>query len=473
MTLVVCADHDTPVPRSNRLPCDVMAVPGLCRDPATIAGAGVDDPEALILHLGEFDLGFVQGAIRATGVDPLGVPIVTLGDMPSPDQIDVLAAGAMARHAAFPGSRPEHAKMRWPELISRRRLFALNVPQYVGAPSIDPSTCVAEQGCRLCVDTCPASALTWSSGMVAFDVDTCAACGICVTTCPTRATTNPTITEAQIASQIEAMVRASSTPLGIEFRCRDARPRPLADGWFLVEVPCTGMLTIGWILAPLMLGAGAVATPTCGESGCGIGNDEVLAPRRTAARMLLDELGLFTGLVRDGAAHAIPAPIGGDTAHRPNTFRDADVFLALADLANTTDTLFTSDVASIGVVTIDGATCTICEQCTSVCPPGALASRHHDGTVDISFDPFTCVGCAMCINTCPEIDSNAIILDRTFDLAELVLGNRVILSGSTAVCEVCGGPIAPSAMLDRIQSMLGPDHAGTLDLISRRCLKCR
>jgi len=29
------------------------------------------------------------------------------------------------------------------------------------------------------------------------------------------------------------------------------------------------------------------------------------------------------------------------------------------------------------------------------------------------------------------------------------------------------------AMLERIGSILGDDHAGTLDLVSRRCLDCR
>ncbi len=352
MTLVVCADQDTPVPQLDRLPCKVVAVPGLCRDPATISEAGVSDPQAILLHVDEFDVGLTQGAIRDTGTDPLGVPIVTLSDISSLDQIDVLAAGAIARHAAFPGSHPTNVKMRWPERISRRRLFPLNVPQYVGAPSIDPSSCTVEQGCTLCIDTCPASSLTLGPEGVQFDVDTCRACGICVTTCPTGATTNPAVTEGQISSQIEAMIHASADPIGIEFRCRDARPQPLTEGWFPVEVPCTGMLTIGWILAPIVLGTGAVAARTCGESGCGIGNDEVLASRRTEARKLLGELGLFTGMVRDRAEHAIPEVIGGGAVQHLSTFRDTDVLPALAGLVNTADTKFVFDVTSIGALMI-------------------------------------------------------------------------------------------------------------------------
>jgi Pyruvate/2-oxoacid:ferredoxin oxidoreductase delta subunit len=315
--------------------------------------------------------------------------------------------------------------------------------------------------------------LTWDTGSVAYDVDACVACGVCVTTCPTGATVNPTVTEHQIAAQIKAMVDASMDPVGIEFRCRGARPQPLADGWFPVEVPCTGMLTIGWLLAPLVLGAGSVAAPTCSESGCGLGNDEVLAARRIEAGSLLDALGLAAGSVGDRAGGRVPESIASDTTCTLDGFRDADVYLALADLTHTSDTRFSSSTASIGVVTLDESTCTVCEQCTSVCPPRALKSQRSGSTVEISFDPFACVGCAMCVATCPEIERGAITLERRFDASELTLGSRVILSGSTSTCEVCGGPIAPSAMLDRIQSMLGPDHAGTLDLISRRCLNCR
>ncbi|MDK1039146.1 MAG: 4Fe-4S binding protein [Actinomycetota bacterium] len=473
MTLVVCGDHGTPSPHQDRLESEVVVVPDLCGDPSALARAGVIDTEALILHIEEFDLGFMQGAIRATGADPLGVPIVTLADMPTNEQIDVLAAGVVARHRAFRGARPEHAKMQWPTLISRRRLFALGVPQYIGAPSIDPALCAAERGCRLCVETCPASALEPVSGNIKYNVDTCVACGICVTTCPTGATVNPTATEDQIAAQIQAMVSAAEDPVGIEYRCRDARSGPLEDGWYPVEVPCTGMLTIGWLLAPLVLGAGAVAALSCRTTGCSIENDDLVAGHLTDASSMLVELGISERHLVNRGRGAVPEPLRDvDTPPLAN-FNDTDVYLALAVIAEISDAVFTSTTGAVGVVTINELACTACERCAGVCPSHALVAHQHEETVEISFDPFLCVGCGMCTSTCPERDRGAITMKQNFDVEELTLGDRIVFSGSMSPCEVCGGPIAPSAMLDRIQSMLGPEHAGTLDLISRRCLNCR
>jgi Pyruvate/2-oxoacid:ferredoxin oxidoreductase delta subunit len=151
---------------------------------------------------------------------------------------------------------------------------------------------------------------------------------------------------------------------------------------------------------------------------------------------------------------------------------DADMFLAMATLGSKNVELTTS-VGAVGVVSIDEAVCTMCEQCTTVCPTGALNARRHGNAIEIAFDSAICVGCSMCVTTCPERAEHAITVDRRFDVDDLTAGRHTLISGSTAMCESCGGQIAPSAMLDRIRSMLGAEHAGTLSLIGRRCIDCR
>jgi ferredoxin len=153
--------------------------------------------------------------------------------------------------------------------------------------------------------------------------------------------------------------------------------------------------------------------------------------------------------------------------------RDTDVVLAMASLAFVDDVQFKTSMGAAGVVAIDDQACTVCEQCATVCPTGALRAHRTDDLVDITFDATVCVGCSMCVATCPEERRGAIVVHRRFDIAELKVGRHTVRTASTVTCEVCGGPIAPSAMLDRIGSMLGPDHTGTLDLIGRRCIDCR
>jgi ferredoxin len=472
MTLVVCTDHGTPAPDAFEGNFDIVGVEGLCSHPSSLSDAGVTNPEAVILHTGEYDLGFVQSAVRKTGVDPLGVPVVVLADVPARSVLGTLGAGAIARHRGFRGAGPEHAKLHWPRLMSRRRLFALNVPQYIAAPSIDPALCSAGRGCRLCVESCPTRALARVDGVITYSVDDCVSCGICVTTCPTGATSNPATTPRQIAAQVAAFTASCRQPIGIRFHCREAEPRAVAGGWYPVEVPCTGMLSIGWLLAPLLLGVSAVAAEPCAHSGCSLGNDGRLAERSTEAAAICGILGFGSDRVRSSAHGAMPDPIGSLPAPALGEMHDADVFLAMATLGSK-DVEVPTSVGAVGVVSIDEAVCTICEQCIAVCPTGALNARRSGSVVEIGFDSTNCVGCSMCMATCPEQAEHAITLDRRFDVDELMTGRHPLISGSTAMCEVCGGEIAPSAMLDRIRSMLGSEHAGTLSLIGRRCIDCR
>jgi ferredoxin len=472
VTLVVCTDHGTPLPSADEATYDVVGVEGLCADPSTLIERGVS-PEALVLHTGEFDLGFVQGAVRKHGVDPLGVPIVTLPYLPRDIDLQILGAGAIARHRAFSGAGPENAKLRWPELISRRRMFALNVPQYIAAPSIDHTLCSTKTGCKLCVDSCPTGALARVDGSIAHSIDVCAACGICTTTCPTAAISNPSADPKQIASQIAAMVSAAPGRIGIRYHCRDAIPPAFADGWYPLEVPCTGMLTVGWLLAPLLLGAASVSADPCEISGCSLGNDDRLTEHVDTAIAVCDELGLGADRIRSSNGDDLPQPFDPLPAEAVGDMSDADVFLGMVTIASTDDFVMAASAGSVGVVTIDESWCTVCEQCTTVCPTGALDAHHSEMAIDITFDATLCVGCSICLTTCPELEKGAITLDRRFDSAELRRGRHTVRVGSTTTCEVCGGAIAPSAMLNRIRSMLGSEHAGTVDLIGTRCIDCR
>jgi ferredoxin len=238
------------------------------------------------------------------------------------------------------------------------------------------------------------------------------------------------------------------------------------------------MLSIGWLLTPLLLGVASVSADPCTTSGCSRGNDERLFEHSTEAAAICEALG-FEG-DRIGLSSAIPLsePIADMLLESvPSTtvadMRDTDVVLAIANLASIDDITIKTSNGAAGIVAIDDQACTVCEQCAAVCPTGALRAHRTHNVVDITFDAAVCVGCSMCVATCPEKGKGAIVVHRRFDIAELNVGRHTVRTASTVTCEVCGGPIAPSAMLDRIGSLLGPDHTGTLDLIGRRCIDCR
>lgn len=471
MIVVGCRDHGTPTPEVPGL--ETRWVDALCTDPSSLSSvASATAGLVLILHPGDHDLGTVQSAIRETGLDPLGTEIVELPAGADATWIRVMAAAAAARVAAFPGSRPQQAKLRWPELLTRRGFLRLNVPYYVGAPSIDPAACVASVGCRLCIDACPAEALTAAGGTVAYDKQACTACGVCVTACPTGAVVAPTVASRALRAQVTTIVEATEGPVGIELRCRDADAGEQVDGWYPVRVACTGMLTVGWILAPLALGAAAVRATPCASSGCSLAGDERLARHLGAARAVLHAVGIDPSRVSTDTV-----PLGEPLATTPiddpfGPLGEAAVVAALATAAGVTDVVVADDGLRLGVVTVDDRTCTACEMCARVCPTGALTSSGADA-VELTFDPWSCLGCGRCATVCPEVERGAITVYRRLDLTELWVGRRTVRVAPITTCERCGRPVAPTRMLQRIASMLGPEHADTLERVTRRCVDCR
>lgn len=110
--------------------------------------------------------------------------------------------------------------------------------------------------------------------------------------------------------------------------------------------------------------------------------------------------------------------------------------------------------------------------CAQICPTGALRST-STGDIVIDLDPRLCVACGQCLSICPEFERGAITMSIGFDLADWAIGRREVRCNSVPRCENCGKTIAPSAMLDRITSMLGPEHSAVAALLSTRCLDCR
>lgn len=473
-TIAVCADPPPPdfvTPNGSIR----VEIDGLCADPSLLGDLESSDEGVVVLaHSATYDLGRLQAGLRKRGIDPLGVEIIDVQPGASEEWLSVTAAGAVARATLFGGSSAEQSKLRWPGLLTRRELLRFNVPQYIGAPTIDPDLCVAGSGCDSCVPTCPVSALRWSPDGIVYDRATCVACGICLTTCPTGATKNPSVIPAGVEAQITAMVETSATPIGIEFRCRDATASEGIEGWYPVKIPCTGMLTVGWLLAPLVLGAGGVTATPCVSPGCRLGNDDRLSTHFSGAGAFLSTFGIDH---RRLAAHAasISPPLDCPPVVDPfGPLGEAEVLMALARVSPVPpETVFDSDVLRTAIVRIDETSCTACTMCAGACPTDALTVESLPGAIEMRFDPALCYGCGQCMPVCPEIDRGAITLDRRFDPGEFDLGSRLVVLAENRICENCGKPIASSAMLDRISAMLGEGHEATRDLINRRCLDCR
>lgn len=455
----------------------VAYVDDLCHEPGdlsrSIAGA---TRLVMIVHPAGLSTAKVQRSVRSAGIDPLGIQYL------SADTIDgdtsraaLLIRGSSARAEAYIESRPEHARPRFGAQRSRRDLLSVPVPYYEAIPLVDDHVCAAADGCRACVGECPQGAYQWSLGHIKFDRDACVTCGRCVTACPTGAIGNPSITSQAISDQIAALVAGTvSDSLGIAFVCRQRTHSVTKAGWAEVEVPCAGMVPATWPVAALMSGAAAAAVIPCSASGCALGNDQRVVAAVTLAQQLLANAGLDPAAVLDEPGpRATPLePVALDDPF--GTHGPTEVALALQSMATSSRAIAGAGLMAFrGVVTIDRDACTVCLTCTETCPTGALRSNASSGALAVMFEASICTGCTQCVVACPEFERGAIHVDRRIDTAALRAGPQKLAESTTAECELCGGPIAPAAMLNRISQLLGTEHGAAMSYLERRCMDCR
>jgi ferredoxin len=128
----------------------------------------------------------------------------------------------------------------------------------------------------------------------------------------------------------------------------------------------------------------------------------------------------------------------------------------------------------LGLATVDASGCTGCGSCAQFCPTAALDLSEHEGLIALSYDPTLCTGCGQCVNACPE---HVVKVDRSTDIGRLRKGRTTLFEDDTIRCQSCGAPVAPAAMLERIQSLLSADESGaskgTMATITQLCPDCR
>jgi ferredoxin len=476
VAVMMCGDDLTPDHRAVLAGSSIRIVDDLCLHPEAVTTLEEDvDGLVLVLHADHVSSTDVQAQIRAAGLDPLGVPVLDVseyaGDLV---RLGVAVAGATARATAFPGSFPAHAKPVFPERFTRRSLFTVPEPSYIAAPAIDSMLCAAGDGCTLCVQACPQQAYTWVEGRIVYDKDVCEPCGLCVTTCPTGAVSNPGATPEALAAQIEALTVASARPVGVMFRCSRATTDPAPSDWQVVEVPCTGMVTAPWVVAPLLLGAAQVVVLPCSATGCDRGLDAAAETAVDFASELLIAMGVTADRVAMKPTPITTVPLPAFPLEDPFGPRAAaGVYAGLRAAAQSAVAEVAGPAAMLGIVSIDPGACTMCTMCVHRCPTGALAGDYSDdGELMISFDPVDCTACDQCVGVCPEVTRGAIAVDHRVDFAALAAGRVELNRSATHTCERCGQPVAPTAMMDRISDILGEDPA-LMGHLTRRCLACR
>lgn len=474
LLIIGAADEAWPLAKAlgGTLACSVLATrrPAGVPDAPPPAPTAYGKPHALTGHLGAFAL---QVADEAGAIVDAAVAFGAAGathDL----VLDLDPSPAIARevpplgycHAADPDARAR-ALRELPDMVGE-----FEKPRFI---DYNADICAhgerGIEGCRACIDACPAEAPVSIGERIAVDYNLCQGCGSCTVACPTGAISYAMPPVADLLGSVRRMLAAyrsagGATPvLALHGAAFDAPALARLPAHVLpVQVEDTGsvgldawfaMLAFGarqlWLLAdphtaPTLLETTRAQIAIAGVILAGLGDPA--ADRRVR---------LLVGSDTAGDAEVPPALVA-----EPATFAalgtKREVFrMALAHLRPPSESVPAAiplpGHAAFGAIEVNGDACTLCMACVSVCPASAVQGGGDQPKLWFRED--NCVQCGLCEKACPE---DAITLVPRLDFASHLQPQRRLLHEEIMqVCLGCGKPFTTHKMVVRMQEKL-QDH---------------
>ncbi len=364
----------------------------------------------------------------------------------------------------------------------------LEKPRYF---ELDATICAhglpGTEGCRRCIDVCPAEAVESVDGAIEVNANLCQGGGACATTCPTGALTynHPrradTLEElrGQLAARRESGEGERPVVVFLEERTNTASSAQWSGRvlpFELLEVGSVGMEV--WFSA---LALGAVGVRVLRGPGLAASIERALDEQLEFARAILDGLGYPAGalswmtladdpLAGEELPAALPEPSLQARSKRGVLYAALDHLRAYAPTES--DVIAVPDGAPFGLLHVNAETCTTCLACAFTCPTRAL-SGSGDAIPQLLFVEAACVQCGLCKVACPE---DAMTLEARLLLpVEQRTEVRVLHEGEPFACISCGKHFAPAATVHAVIEKLAGHPMFTesgMDVL-KMCDACR
>ena len=159
--------------------------------------------------------------------------------------------------------------------------------------------------CLTCFRLCPYHAITLNTRPVVM-ADDCERCGLCAAECPAKAISIEDLRVQEISKRLQPVPcsdRASFTPFLVAFCCARSAGRAkelaalsgmrLPERLSIVEVPCSGSISLEHLMAAFQHQADGVMVFTCHEGNCHSERGNIMAGQRTAhLKNMLKQIGI-------------------------------------------------------------------------------------------------------------------------------------------------------------------------------------
>ncbi|MGB7183154.1 MAG: 4Fe-4S binding protein [Burkholderiaceae bacterium] len=291
------------------------------------------------------------------------------------------------------------------ELIGR-----FDKPQYFGyKENICAHSASEIEGCRACIDACPAQAIISIGAKVEVNPHLCQGGGTCATVCPTGAMTyrypSPNDTLDRIRRLLRTYHQAGGKDAQLVLHGESYDPPASGSDQLPMTLEEIGSVGIEIWLAALAFGARGVhlAVPT--DSMLADPIIQSLQQQADIANNILAGLGFPPAIqwLDNEAPRAImptikAATFGATGGKRETLFAAVDHLVAQAD--NPPAVISLPVGAPLGRIQVDTSGCTLCMSCVSVCPAKALGDGGGEPALRIY--EANCVQCGLCESACPE-----------------------------------------------------------------------